>query len=271
MRLRRPEPHTLAGAYAMNAVAEADRTRFERHLARCQACERELRGLREATARLAAAAAAEPPAGLIQRALAAAERTPQLPPVTGETPPRRRTRQAGLAAGAAFAAGPGRAGVLGRAWRAIQPRLALAVAAVFVAAGTASGVLALGAEHRLGQARLSDHAIAAVLTAPDAEMLTARVNAGGTATVVMSRRDRALVFSAARLPPLASGQCYQLWLMGPRGDRSAGMLPAPRAGMAGPVIATGLAAGDWVGLTVEPAGGSHHPTSRPILMLSLAA
>ena len=156
----------------MNAVAEADRARFERHLARCQACERELRGLREATARLAAAAAAEPPAGLIQRALAAAERTPQLPPVTGETPPRRRTRQAGLAAGAAFAAGPGRAGVLGRAWRAIQPRLALAVAAVFVAAGTASGVLALGAEHRLGQARLSDHAIAAVLTAPDAEMLT---------------------------------------------------------------------------------------------------
>jgi hypothetical protein len=41
--------------------------------------------------------------------------------------------------------------------------------------------------------------------------------------------------------------------------------------MTGPVIATGLAAGEWVGLTVEPDGGSRHPTSRPILMLSLIA
>jgi hypothetical protein len=41
--------------------------------------------------------------------------------------------------------------------------------------------------------------------------------------------------------------------------------------MTSPVIATGLAAGDWVGLTVEPAGHPRHPTSTPILMLSLTA
>ena len=34
MRLRRPELHTLAGAYALDALSEADRARFERHLAR---------------------------------------------------------------------------------------------------------------------------------------------------------------------------------------------------------------------------------------------
>ena len=28
MRLRRPEPHTLVGAYAMDAVAGADKARF---------------------------------------------------------------------------------------------------------------------------------------------------------------------------------------------------------------------------------------------------
>ena len=62
---------------------------------------------------------------------------------------------------------------------------------------------------------------------------------------------------------------YQLWLMGPRGDRSAGMLPSPHGGMTGPVIAVGLAAGDRVGLTVEPATGlPRRPASRPILMLS---
>ncbi len=264
MRWRRPEPHTLAGAYALDAVAGADRARFERHLARCQACARELRGLREATARLAGAVAADPPAGLIERAVAAAARTRQLPPVTGQAAARR-TRRAGRAGGA------GRAPVPERGWRALLPGLSLALAAALLAAAAASGVVALRAEHRLGQAELRDQAIAQVLNAPDAVMLTARVHSGGTVTVVMSRRDRSLVVTTAGLPPLTSARCYQLWLMGPGGDRSAGMLPAPHRGMTSPVIATGLAAGDWVGLTVEPAGGSPRPTSRPVLMLSLAA
>jgi anti-sigma factor RsiW len=77
MRTNRPEPHTLAGAYALDALTQADRARFERHLARCEQCAREVSGLAEATAALAAAAAAEPAAGLTQRALAAAARTRQ--------------------------------------------------------------------------------------------------------------------------------------------------------------------------------------------------
>ncbi len=154
-----------------------------------------------------------------------------------------------------------------RGWRALLPGLSLALAAVLLAAAAASGVVALRAEHRLGQAELRDHGIARVLNAPDVVMLTARVHSGGTVTVVMSRRDRSLVFTTAGLPPLTSAHCYQLWLMGPGGDRSAGMLPAPHRGMTSPVIATGLAVGDWVGLTVEPAGGSPRPTSRPVLML----
>ena len=259
MRGRRPEPHTLAGAYAMDALEDADGARFERHLAGCQACARELRGLREATARLAGAVAAEPPAGLIERTLAAAARTRQLPPSTG------------LAGAPRLAGGAGRAPVPGRAWKALLPRLALALAGVFLAAAAASGAVGLSAEHRLGQAQARDHAIAQVLNAPDVVTLTARVKDGGAATVVMSRRDRALVFTAAGLPPLPGDRCYQLWLMGPEGDRSAGMLPEPLQGMTSPVIASGLAAGDWAGLTVEPAGGSPHPTSRPILMLDLAA
>jgi len=259
MRLRRPEPHTLAGAYAMDAVAGADRARFERHLARCQACALELRGLREATAGLAGAVAAEPHAAMIGQALAAAARTRQLPPVTSQATARR-TRRGSRDGGARPAPVPG---------RALLPRLALALAAVFLAAAAASGTVALHAEHRLGADQQGDQAVAQVLNAPDAVMLTARITAGGTATVVMSRRDRSVVFTTAGLPPMTGARCYQLWLMGPSGDRSAGMLPEPRQGMTSPVIASGLAAGDWVGLTVEPAGGSPRPTSMPILMLSL--
>ena len=32
MRLRRPDPHTLAGAYALDALGETDRAAFVRHL-----------------------------------------------------------------------------------------------------------------------------------------------------------------------------------------------------------------------------------------------
>ena len=83
MRIRRPEPHTLAGAYALDALDGTDRARFERHAARCRECTREVTGLREATARLAAAAAAQPPAALKEALRAETARTRQLPPAAG--------------------------------------------------------------------------------------------------------------------------------------------------------------------------------------------
>ena len=39
--------------------------------------------------------------------------------------------------------------------------------------------------------------------------------------------------------------------------------------MTGPVLASGLTAGDRLGLTVEPFGGSEHPTLPVILQLAL--
>src|ERR1700756_2612871 len=82
MRLtsRRTDPHTLAGAYAMDAITVRDRERFERHLAGCEECAREIAGLREATARLGAAAAEPLPAGLEERVMAVAAVTRQHPP-----------------------------------------------------------------------------------------------------------------------------------------------------------------------------------------------
>jgi hypothetical protein len=276
-KLRRTEAHTLAGAYALDAVTGADRARFERHLARCQACARELRELREAAARLAAAVAAEPPADLVERAVAAAARTRQWPPPdTGQVRGRRTARGWRTARGrrpawrTRRARGSSRAPAPGEARRGVSRRIALSVAAVFLAAAAASGAVAVTAEHHLGADQAREHAIAEVLNAPDAVMLTARITGGGTATVVMSHRDRALVFTAAGLPALPAGSCYELWLMGPAGDRPAGVLPAPEHGMTGPVIATGLTTGDSVGLTVAPVGRPGHLAAKPILMLSLA-
>ena len=56
----------------------------------------------------------------------------------------------------------------------------------------------------------------------------------------------------------------------PRGYQACGLVHASGHGrMVGPMVVSGLAAGDSVGMTVEPAGGSPRPTSPPVLMISL--
>ncbi|HEY3957478.1 MAG TPA: anti-sigma factor [Streptosporangiaceae bacterium] len=264
---RGPDVHTLAGPYALNALPPRDRQRFERHLSACEACAAEVRGLQETAARLAAATAVAPAGRLRERVLAEVARTRQLPPVPDE------------AAGVSWRAGGWR-----RAGRLAPPALrrrvlatqlgwarpfVTALAAVFLVAAVVFGVMAMGTQHRLNQAQNREHMLAAVLTAPDAKMMSATVTGGGTATVVMSHRERALAFSSAGLPSLPAGKAYELWLMGPPGARSAAMLPRPAHGMTSPVIATGLRGGDTVELTVEPSGGAAHPTGRPILVLVL--
>jgi hypothetical protein len=147
--------------------------------------------------------------------------------------------------------------------------VALAVVGVFVIAATTIWARGNAQLSPLNQESPRGHAIAAILTAPDATMISALVKTGGTATVVMSHRRRTLVFAAAGLLALPASRCYQLWLMGPGGDQAAGLLPLPRQRMTGPVIASGLEPGDRLGLTVEPASGSLSPTSAMIMVIAL--
>jgi anti-sigma-K factor RskA len=248
--------HTLAGAYAMDALSAPDRAAFERHLVGCEDCAQEIASLREATARLATATAVTPPPGLKDRVLAAAAITRQQPPAeSGEGSP--------AVGGTPAARLPG---VLGPRWLARQGwpvRLAatagavaaVAVLGVAVVLGVANGSM----RQQLSQAQSSSQQIAAVLTARDAVLRTKPVFGGGTATIVMSHSRHALVFTAAGLHALPSSRGYELWLVGPAGDRPVCMLPAGRGGMTGPVIASGLRQGDHLVLTAEPAGGSRRP------------
>ena len=146
-------------------------------------------------------------------------------------------------------------------------RLAAAAAAVALAA--VLGVTARTAQHQLAAGQAGSRQVAAVLTAPDATMIDARVSTGGTVTVVMSRLDRALVFAAAGLRPLPPSRCYQLWLLRPGTEQPAAMLPDPQHDRTGPLTVTGLAPASLLGLTIEPAGGSRHPTTAMILVLAL--
>jgi anti-sigma-K factor RskA len=240
----------------MDAISAPDRARFDRHLARCEDCAREIASLREATARLATAAAVSPPPALKARVMAAAAATRQRPP--GSEPE------------AALRTWPLRTW-LGRPTpsRRLIMAAGAAAAAVAVAAAVVFGVSNGGMRDQLSRAQASSQQVAAVLTARDATMMTGAVRGGGTVTIVMSHSMRELVFTAAALHALPASRGYELWLIGPAGERAVIMLPPARHGMTGPVVASGLRPGDHLALTAEPAAGAAHPAGRPTTPMML--
>jgi anti-sigma-K factor RskA len=249
MRLRRSDPHTLAGAYALDALSEADRAAFVRHLDGCESCRHEAGSLREAAGRLAETTAVAPPPRLREQVLAEAARMRQQPPPVTDGPGTPRT-------------------FLGFT-RPTAPRMSVAVAGVCILIALGLGALTLSQQSRLRVDENRSHEVAAVLNAPDADIMTVRAKTHGTATIVMSHAAHALVLTTKRLPALPSTEVYQVWLMGRHRDRSAGMLPTPHQGITAPMIVSGLANGDRLGLTVEASGGAKHPDSPPVVMLDL--
>lgn len=245
MRLLRSDPHALTGVYALDAVDEAERARFERHLRRCQSCDHEVRGLRESAARLALAVVTAPPQTMKAGVLAAVASTRQLPPEVGhQAPPL-------LSAGARWT-------------RLAAVPLAVACLAVAIVLGVLLGV----SRHQLGTATARQREIAAVLTAPGARLVRVPTTVGGSASVVVAPHLHQFVFAASGLPALADRHVYELWIMEPDGRATrVALLPAANRGRTPPVLAAGLAADDRVGVTVEPVGGTSKPTTAPIVVI----
>jgi anti-sigma-K factor RskA len=248
VRFLRRDLHSLAGPYALDALeAGSERDRFTRHLSRCQSCAAEVKGFREVATAMAFAAAAEAPAELRGRVLAAAARTRQLPPeVSTHTRPRR-----------------SRTGV---PW---VPWLSGVVATASIVVAVLFGFAQAHTRDELNQVKAENQAISLLLSAPEAKLLTHTVTNGGVATVVLAADRHELAVVTTGLPALPSGKVYQLWLIGKPKIVSAGLLPAAKNGQTPAVLATGVVKGDTLGLTVEPAGGSAQPTTTPILALPL--
>ena len=153
--------------------------------------------------------------------------------------------------------------------RAGIPRLAGLAAAAAVVVAVVLGITLVVTQGRLDTVRAQERAIAAVLNAPDARIVTNRATVGGRATVVYSHASKKLIITTAGLPPLPASKVYELWLLAPKSARPAGLLPAPTGGRTAPLLASGLVAGDTAGVTVEPAGGTSQPTTKPILDIPL--
>ena len=266
----RGDPHALVGAYAMDAVDDTEREQFERHLEACAPCRREVVRLREVGTGFSELSAAEPPPALRSAVLDGIAGVPQLDPdedVRAEAPDGAEGETG--SPGEGFAHEPGDELAARRARRhGRSPRTLVA----WAAAGVAAVVLVVGgiSWHPWSpeQSRANLTATEQVLQAQDAQRVVQKVD-GATATVVRSPSLRKAVLVTSDLPAAPKGHVYELWYFDREGRPvRAGLMPR------GTADATVLLSGDagkarGVGITVEPAGGSKQPTTKPIVTFDL--
>jgi hypothetical protein len=145
---------------------------------------------------------------------------------------------------------------------------ATAVAAVLVIAVV--GVWAIGQKSQVDEATQRAQTLSqavAAMSAPGSEVAILRgtgpaENARGFAAFPQSGGGYVVLTG---LDPAPSGKTYQAWYIVDGTPQSAGVMAV---GEDGELIASGMtpmAGTDVVAFTVEPAGGSNHPTSAPII------
>lgn len=246
----RDETMNSSGAYALHALTGAERAEFEAALAESEQLRTEVTELTDTAVELGMSVApVEPPASLRASVLAAVAATPQNPAAdpVGEPVETSAERRANA-----------------RWFR--RPVVALAGVA-------AAAVVALAVTFGIGGLNPSDPVaaqIAEIQAASDAQTADVEITGGGTATLVWSlalERSALLVDGMAGLP---AGSTYELWYIDADGATPAGTFDPGDDGAHSVVLAGSMDAGDAIGVTVEPEGGSDAPTTDPVLVVQTA-
>ncbi|MFZ0218385.1 MAG: anti-sigma factor [Candidatus Dormiibacterota bacterium] len=242
----RHEMEYEVAAYVLDALEPGEEAAVEAHLASCASCREIERRLRGVTSALPLSAPeATPPPRLRERVLAIAGASPATPaaparPLTLPSPGRRDRR----------------------GWpQPLQVALAAGVAAL-LALGGWNVYLAQQLHQAQSQAAagsVSQHPIAAT---------AAKTMTGAGGQVVQLHGEGLAIVSLSRLPPLAQGQVYELWV-GPNAKQvqPAGVfLPEPD-GSKVLLLSRDLTHDSLVAVTVEPGpNGSSAPTQAPGLV-----
>lgn len=244
------ELHTLTGAYAMYALLGEEREEFECHLAACEACRQEVDELTATAGRLGLAMTTTPPAHLKASVLRQIRTVRQEPP---HTPSAARTLVR-----------PSRRHALAR----------FALAACLAATAACGGIAVWQYQEAntvRGQVQTTQRQyqqLAEVLAAPDAKTTTGQFAGNATGTLVAARSRNQAVFLASGLSHPPTGKVYQLWFADTGTMRPAGLMDPTRTTAA--VLLSGpIDNATAMGLTLEPAGGSAHPTTTPLTLMRL--
>ena len=278
--------HEQAYPYAVGALPRHQAEEFEAHLAGCPWCDTEVAELRDVTYELSQSVATPAPADLRGAVLAAIAQTPQqtatgspsaipdvsvsagVPTQRDDSPPRRPAptviplrrsqpqRLPALLAAAAVLAALAIGGWAFQSQQKAQQTAREAVQSQQVAEQTAQ------------QAAARTERLTELLSAPDVKTVSGRiVTTGGNGTVVLSASQQQAVFVATDLPDLPAGRIYEAWTIDHK--------PVPAATFSAQDAKTAVtlppAAFDAssVAITIEPAGGSEAPTTKPIFTVSV--
>ncbi|MEU2155849.1 anti-sigma factor [Streptomyces sp. NPDC019396] len=244
------EPHTLTGAYALDALPHDEHGAVEVHLAHCAPCRDEVAGFSATASRLAAAVNTPAPRAMrdsVMRGIDSVRQMPPRVPATGQriTSVFSRMRRTGP----------------------------LLVAASLAATVTLAGVAAWQHQQNSDSQRQAQQVagqledLTSVLSAPDARTVQGRTTNGAATSVIASRQFGKAVFVGANLPRPAIGKTYQLWYAEQGTMHPAGLLERDGA----VAIEGDLTNATAIGLTLEPDGGSLQPTTTPLMLLKLPA
>jgi anti-sigma-K factor RskA len=283
-------PADLAGAYALDALGAEERTAFEEYLTGSEQARIEAAELSDTAVALGLAAApVQPSPGLKSSLMSRIASTPQLPPLSASDAspaadaapgvpdaasvpgaPAAHAASTGAAhpAAPAPAAPPASTAAERRAdirWfrRPIGILIAAAAAIVLFAGGVVAGQAFSTNQFEQQQAA----SLAEINAADDAQRASAVTADGHQATLVWSGELGKSALLIDELPALPGDEDYQLWYMNSAGAFSAGTFDSEGKGTVWRVLEGRMRAGDTVGLTVEPNGGSPEPTTDPLVTI----
>lgn len=242
--------HDMAVLYVVDALNADEVDEFEAHLSTCTTCQQEVLEMSTVTAELSRSVAATPPPSLRAAILAQIAMTPQEAPAPA--PP-------------ALAARPrltDRGNVTALRPRRLSP-IPYLVAAASVLLAVGFGGWALQSHNDVNEAHRQYSQIAQLLATPDVRTVSAALSGGGSGTVVLSRAEARALFVANDISALSDGQVYELWTFD-GGATPAGTFTPQGAPAVVDLPAAALSAARIL-VTVEPSGGSLHPTSPPVM------
>jgi len=253
-----------SGAYVLHALSDAENERFEAALASSEEARAEVTGLADTAVELGLSIApVDPPAELRAHILNRLDATPQLAPLE---PAAEGDPVAELAPNSETHDTPAQARARRRwASRPVTTLLAAAAAAALIFGG---GV-AVNAVIQGQNASVTAAQVTRIEAAADAQRSTVAASTGGTATLIWSaslKRSAIVLHGLDRLP---QGKTYELWYIRAGGATPAGTFDANGSPQS-VVLAGDMTAGDTVGVTVEPSGGSRSPTTTPIAVIATA-
>jgi anti-sigma-K factor RskA len=279
----------LAAAYALGALDEFERARFERALAGSAELQADVEAFRATAASLGEAVEpVTPPPALKDRLFARLDDVTQEPaapaaapapdttaaapapetlvaptPTPAVSPPSAPTPDAvereTFGGDTLTPAGTVDELAARRRRRRLAVALSSAAAAVLIAAGVVFGVNWPGPNGWGAQREFAQLAQAA-----DSQTKTIETADGGEVTLVWSEEQGRSAVRAEDLPDVGDDRTYELWYIDDSGAVPAGTFDVRGDSDAWRLLEGEFAPGVVVGITVEPAGGSEQPTTEPI-------